>query len=126
MTGYAGELKVSWWVCYLVIRTLLIGFSFVSFFFPFPPTPSHFAVRFLMRRSGFIRFDRFADCPFGGELFELKQRQRKMRGEIPLCETCLFLIRSFVLFLWILLRDLIFVFISQFPFRTRKRVFFRC
>lgn len=76
MTGYAGELKVSWWVCYLVIRTLLIGFSFVSFFFP-SPSPSSFsfcgkvsneALRVYSLRSvcGLV-------CPFGGELFELER-----------------------------------------------------
>lgn len=35
--GVRGELKVSWWVCYAVIRTLLMGFRFLFFFFPFFP-----------------------------------------------------------------------------------------
>lgn len=30
-----GELKVSWWVCYVVIRTLLMGFSSRFFSFSF-------------------------------------------------------------------------------------------
>lgn len=93
----------------------VLFFPLSSYSFSFCGKVSNEALRVYSLRSvcGLV-------CPFGGELFELKQRQRKMRGEIPLCETCLFLIRSFVLFLWILLCDLILVFISQFLFRTRE------
>lgn len=55
-----GELKVSWWVCYVVIRTLLMGFSsrfFFFFLFVLPPLFLSFCplvVRFLMRRAVYL------------------------------------------------------------------------